>query len=71
MKKQVTMNEHTCDGCGKVQYADPDDEQPQGYYISVGYIHGLGGDAAEDVFACKEACIRSAVVNALTDRGRG
>lgn len=62
---KVEMTLTTCDGCGKefIQEADPI-EPILGYYGDVMHHYGSGGHGA-DWFACRESCIKKAVVNAL------
>jgi hypothetical protein len=60
MHEETTASRWTCDGCGKVQIT-LDGEAPIGYHMEVFWTHLGGGDTA-DVFACKAACIKKAVI---------
>lgn len=65
MKRAVTLDEYTCDGCGRTKYLNGAVDGPAvGYHGDVSHITGAGGHGAT-WYACRERCIRTAVVNAL------
>ena len=60
MEVQVT----TCDGCGK-RIVNVDNGDPVlGYHGAVMHHYAMGGNGAE-WFACRDRCIKNAVVNSL------
>jgi len=60
--EKVELNVTTCDGCGKRSFVDPD--EVLGYHGHVFHHYEAGGNSAE-WFACRDRCIKNAVVNAL------
>lgn len=64
-QEQVYAVRWTCGGCGKevIQLADEGEEVPAGFHGSVMHIGDHGGTGGE-FFACKETCIRKAVLKA-------
>lgn len=61
----TTVFTYECDGCGRSTIGTEDAPRPLGFYLDVGHTHGGGGDFREDIYACRETCIRRAVVNAF------
>lgn len=71
MREKVKMIRVTCDGCGSVAYvADRSDDDRQGYHGTVRHIHERGGSARVDWFACSDACINPAVLEAIRVDGQ-
>ena len=65
---QVGINavEYTCDGCGKIELVMLGNEEPIGFHMTAYKIGGsFGTDTAQEIWACKESCIRQAVVMAI------
>jgi len=65
--EKVELSVTTCDGCGKriVQDPDLDDHDPVlGYHGHVFHHYKMGGNSAE-WFACRDRCVKNAVVNSL------
>lgn len=64
---EQTVTIVTCDGCGRSFTVDPalGGEHPPGYVIDVFWHHSTGGDVREDVFACRESCLRKAILNSF------
>lgn len=60
MKTRVELDQHTCDGCGKVYLAVPGDELPHGYHGHHIHVSPWGGDGGE-WFACGKTCIVKAI----------
>ena len=70
MKSLVTIDEFTCDGCGKVVWQDTQvDGLPDGYHGNVLRVGPQGGDGGE-WFACSKKCVTRAVENAGQDPER-
>jgi hypothetical protein len=63
-QRTITLDVHTCDGCGTERYAAEDGELPHGFHGNVMEISKSGGDGGE-FYACRSACIRKAVVAAV------
>lgn len=64
MKREVTLTEFLCDGCGKVRMGGPDGDLAYGYHGEVTHIDGAGGLGGA-FYACSERCIRKAVARGL------
>lgn len=62
--EKVDAERFTCDGCGK-SFLLEEDDLPHGFHGRVYEIAEWGGGPEVFWFACKAACIRSAVLTVL------
>jgi hypothetical protein len=65
MKTSRKVTIYTCDGCDKEVVQVDEGEDVYGFFGTAMQIHEAGGIGGLDWFACKEACIRKAVTNAI------
>lgn len=61
--EEVKATIHECDGCGRRFTQTEYDELPWGYHGHVSHIGAHGGSGGS-FFACRESCIKRAVVTA-------
>lgn len=60
--KTVQANKFTCGGCGRVVIVETNEPDPKGYHGSVVL---QPNDIGVDFFACRESCIKKAIITAL------
>ncbi len=69
-RREVTLTEYTCDGCGRTAVVDVEaDGLPTGFHLSVTEVTGAGADGG-DVYACRKSCVLKAVSVAGVDEDR-
>lgn len=66
MPSEIKVYEHICGGCGKVFLQRPEEEPPKGF---MGSVTEHPTKVEGTFFACKAACIRAAVLQAVSPDG--
>jgi hypothetical protein len=56
MKLLTQATVHYCDGCSAAHVQLDGEDMPNGFYVQVTEIHGLGVDAGQ-LFVCAQKCL--------------